>query len=225
MISLRLAVPAVLVAAVAAGCFAYFVAPPPQVGDDQRLPPSGKMPEAEMGVPIEQDPSGENKVDAFLQTARGILKQVPNAQASADNDPATNHRSHLVAKKASGLAAMTQGTAGAFGVGRGGCCRTPRNESSHSLRGWQGPLYRLPLQPNPFSAAISRRLGASGRGLLVARLLCQSTKIVNQPVSIRRRGDTTVSVSIFYDVGRLLHHIRHPVAIRPSGAPASCYAS
>ncbi len=92
MISLRLAVPAVLVAAVAAACFAYFVAPPPQVGDDQRLPPSGKMPEA-VDVPIEQDPNGENKADAFLQAARGILRQVPNAQASADNElpPITGH--------------------------------------------------------------------------------------------------------------------------------------
>ena len=86
MISLRLAVPAVLVAAVVAGCFAYLVAPPPQVGDDQRLPPSGKMPEAAMGAPIEQGPIGEIKADAFLQAARGILRQVPNAQASADNE-------------------------------------------------------------------------------------------------------------------------------------------
>ena len=84
MISLRLAVPAVLVAAVVAGCFTYFVAPPQQVEADQRLPPSGKMSEAEMAVPIEQHPSGENKADAFLQAARAILKQLPNAQASAD---------------------------------------------------------------------------------------------------------------------------------------------
>jgi len=86
MISLRLAVPAVLVATVVAGCFTYFVAPTPHVEADQRLPPSGKMPEAEESVPIEQHPSGENNADVFLEAARAIIKQVPNAQASADTD-------------------------------------------------------------------------------------------------------------------------------------------
>jgi len=86
MISLRLAVPAVPVAAVVAACFAYLIAPPPQVGSDQGLPPSVKMPEANKGVAIEQHPSGQNKADAFLEAARAILKQAPNAQASADTD-------------------------------------------------------------------------------------------------------------------------------------------
>jgi len=40
MIGLRLAVPGVLVAAAAAGCFTYFVTPPPPVEADQRLPPT-----------------------------------------------------------------------------------------------------------------------------------------------------------------------------------------
>jgi hypothetical protein len=43
MISLRLAVPAVLGAAAVAGCFTYFVTPPPPprvVEPDQRLPPT-----------------------------------------------------------------------------------------------------------------------------------------------------------------------------------------
>jgi hypothetical protein len=83
MTSLRLAVPAVLVAAVVAGCFTYFDAPPPQVGSDQQ---PGKIPEAEMGVPIGQHPSEENKADAFLQAARAILQRAPNAQASVDTD-------------------------------------------------------------------------------------------------------------------------------------------
>jgi len=86
MISLRLAVPAVLVAALVAGLLTYFISPPPQAQADRQLPPSGKMPEAAMSVPIEQHPSVENKADTFLQAARAILKQVPNAQASADTD-------------------------------------------------------------------------------------------------------------------------------------------
>jgi hypothetical protein len=86
MISLRLAVPAVLVAALVAGCFTYFVTAPPRVEADQRMPPSREVPEAELGVPIEPHPSGENKADTFLQAAREILKQVPNAQASAATD-------------------------------------------------------------------------------------------------------------------------------------------
>ena len=87
MISLRLAVPAVLVAAALAGCFTYFVTPPPQVAD-QRLPPAGKVPAAETDTPIDRHPEG---ADAFLQAARAILQQLPNAQASASEPPITGH--------------------------------------------------------------------------------------------------------------------------------------
>jgi hypothetical protein len=93
MISLRLAVPAVLVAAALAGCFTYFVAPPPPVKADQPLPAAGKMPGADMGTPtnIDQRPSAAERADAFRQAAEAILKQAPDAQASADEPPITGH--------------------------------------------------------------------------------------------------------------------------------------
>jgi hypothetical protein len=101
MISLRLAVPAVLFAAAAAGCFTYFVSPPPPpppprvVEADQRLPPT--VPDMtgrpDTGTPtnIGQRPSAEEQAAAFLQAAQAILKQAPDAQASADEPPITGH--------------------------------------------------------------------------------------------------------------------------------------
>jgi hypothetical protein len=88
MISLRLAVPGVLVAAAAAAWFTYFVTPPPEVEADQRLPLADKMPAAETDTRIDQHPEG---ADDFLQAARAILQQAPNAQASADEPPITGH--------------------------------------------------------------------------------------------------------------------------------------
>jgi hypothetical protein len=92
MISLRLAVPAVLVAAAVAGCFTYFVTRPPPEEPDQRLPPAGKMSEVDMGTPtnIDQRQSAD-KANAFRQAAEAILKQLPNAQASANEPPITGH--------------------------------------------------------------------------------------------------------------------------------------
>src|ERR1700730_1773912 len=86
MISLRLAVPAVLVAAAVAGCFTYFVTPP--------LPPAvPDIPDPDAGTPtnIGQRPSAEEQAAAFQQAAKAILKQAPNAQASADEPPITGH--------------------------------------------------------------------------------------------------------------------------------------
>ena len=88
MISLRLAVPGVLVAAAAAACFTYFVTPPPEVEADQRLPVADKMPAVETETQIDPHPEG---ADNFLQTARAILQQAPNAQASADEPTITGH--------------------------------------------------------------------------------------------------------------------------------------
>jgi hypothetical protein len=96
MISLRLFVPAVLVAAAVAGCFTYFVAPPPtpqKVEVDQRLPPTvPNMTPPDTGTPtnINQRPSPE---ELFQQAAEAILKQAPDAQASAGTDepPITGH--------------------------------------------------------------------------------------------------------------------------------------
>jgi hypothetical protein len=101
MISLRLAVPAVLVAAAVAGCFTYFVTqppPPPRVVEaDQRLPPwLPEMIGPDAGTPknIDRHPSSEEQAAAFPQAAQAILKQAPDAQASAgtaDEPPITGH--------------------------------------------------------------------------------------------------------------------------------------
>jgi hypothetical protein len=95
MISLRLAVPAVLVAAAVAGRFTYFVTPPPSVEADQRLPPTAPdMTGPDTGTPtnIGQRPSAEEQAAAaFQRAAAAILRRAQNAQASADEPPITGH--------------------------------------------------------------------------------------------------------------------------------------
>jgi hypothetical protein len=96
MISLRLAVPGVLVAAAATGCFTYFVTPTPQeVEVDQQSPPTMpdmKSPHTGTTTNIDQRPSAEAKVvAAFQEAAAAILRPLPNALASADEPPITGH--------------------------------------------------------------------------------------------------------------------------------------
>ena len=101
MISLRLAVPAVLVAAAVAGCFTYFVtSPPPPPGvveADQRLPPTAPdMTGPDTGTPtdIDQRPRAEEHAAAsFQRTAAAILRRAQYAQAFAGTDepPITGH--------------------------------------------------------------------------------------------------------------------------------------
>jgi hypothetical protein len=94
MIKLRLAIPAVLVAAVLAGCFTYFVTPPPPVEAAQRLPPTvpdKPIPDTGTLTIVRQRPSAEEQTAAFQQAAKAILKLAPNAQASADEPPITGH--------------------------------------------------------------------------------------------------------------------------------------
>jgi hypothetical protein len=97
MISLRLAVPAVLVAAAVAACFTYFVTPPSPVEADQRLPPTARdMARSNTGTPtnIDQRPSAEKQAAAaFQRAATAILRQAPYAQASAGTNelPLTGH--------------------------------------------------------------------------------------------------------------------------------------
>jgi hypothetical protein len=92
MISLRLAVPAVLVAAAVAGCFTYFVAPPPtphKVEVDQRLPPTvPNMTPSNTATPTNIKPE-----ELFQQATEAIQKQAPDALASAGTDgpPITDH--------------------------------------------------------------------------------------------------------------------------------------
>jgi hypothetical protein len=88
MISLRLAVLAVLIAAASAGCLTYFVTSSARVEADRRLPAI---------VPtktIERRPTAnEQAATAFEQAAETILKRLPDAQASADigAPPITGH--------------------------------------------------------------------------------------------------------------------------------------
>jgi hypothetical protein len=90
MISLRFAVSAVLVAAALAGCFTYFVPPRPPVAPPPHLPE--KMPELRMGIPANVDPPKiQERADDFLQAAQAILKQEPNALASAEKPTITGH--------------------------------------------------------------------------------------------------------------------------------------
>jgi hypothetical protein len=93
MISLRLAVPAVLVAAAVAGCFTYFVTPPSPVGADQQLPPPAPdMTGPNTGTPTNNDqhPSAEEQAAiAFQQAAAAILRQAPDARASAGTNELT----------------------------------------------------------------------------------------------------------------------------------------
>ena len=88
MISLRLALPAVLVAAALAGCFTYFfVTASPPVEIDQRLPPtSPNVSRSDMVTPtgVDRRPSSEEQAAAaFQRSAAAILRRLPNAQADA----------------------------------------------------------------------------------------------------------------------------------------------
>ena len=90
MIAWRLAVPAIVVAAALAGCFTYFVPPLRLVTVPGQLPE--KSPELRTGIPANIDRSrAEERADDFLQAAQAILKQEPNAQASADKPAVTGH--------------------------------------------------------------------------------------------------------------------------------------
>ena len=85
MISLRLAVPAVLGAAALAGFLTYFVTPPPSVEANQQLP-AERMLEADMRTPknIYRRPSAEKRAASFQQAAEAILKQATAAQQPAE---------------------------------------------------------------------------------------------------------------------------------------------
>jgi hypothetical protein len=91
MISLRLAVPAVLAAATVAGCFTFFVTSASvQVEADQRLPPTVLRlsgPDATASTSIDLHPTAEEKAAAaYWEAAQAILRRAPNARASAGFD-------------------------------------------------------------------------------------------------------------------------------------------
>jgi hypothetical protein len=84
MISLRLAVPAVLVAAAVAGCFTYFVTPPPPI-EAEGLDTGTR-------TNINQRPSaGGQATIAFERAAAAILRELPDAQASAGERSIAGH--------------------------------------------------------------------------------------------------------------------------------------
>jgi len=91
MISWRLIVPAVLVAAAIAACVTYFVTPSAPVEAVQRIAPTSpdiRGPDTGARTNIDQHPTAEERAEAFLQAAKAILKRAPDAQASADaNEP------------------------------------------------------------------------------------------------------------------------------------------
>ena len=94
MISWRLIVPAVLVAAAVAGCFTYFVSAPAPVEAVQRLSPTApdiKGPDTRTRTFIDQRSKAEEEAKAvFERAAAAILRQAPELQASAGvNEPST----------------------------------------------------------------------------------------------------------------------------------------
>jgi hypothetical protein len=89
MISWRLAVPSILVAAAVAACVTYFAtpAPPQHIEADQRSSPTGSIGEApgysDLSTNI-QPPISEDSITAYQRAAEAILKGSQNAKASAD---------------------------------------------------------------------------------------------------------------------------------------------
>lgn len=98
MITLRLAVPSVLVAAAVAGCFTYFVAPTAEVKADQRPQPgvpnlTGSVPRTSTKIDPRPSEEEEKAAAAFRDAAAAILRRAPNTRASAvtDEPPITGH--------------------------------------------------------------------------------------------------------------------------------------
>jgi hypothetical protein len=93
MISLRLAVPAVLVAAAVAGCFTYFVTPPPPPPPPQAVEADHRLQPTAPDTTGANARSSEEQAAAFQQAAQAILKHAPDAQASAatDEPPIVGH--------------------------------------------------------------------------------------------------------------------------------------
>jgi hypothetical protein len=88
MISLRLTIAALVVAAALAGSFTYFVSPPPRVEAEQRSAAPARDATGN-AASIGQDRSAED----FLRTAEAILRPLSSAQASArpDDLPIVGH--------------------------------------------------------------------------------------------------------------------------------------
>lgn len=91
MIDLRLAIPAILAAAVVAGCFTYFVAPPARVEVKPSLRPTMSplkgSSAADASKGDDHPPSADEKAAvAYRQAAEAILKRAQNGRADAHAD-------------------------------------------------------------------------------------------------------------------------------------------
>ena len=82
---LRLAVPAVVVAAALAGSFTYFASPPPRVEAEQR---SAAPARDATGTAAAKLPSigQDRRAEDFLRAAEAILRPLSNAQAASRID-------------------------------------------------------------------------------------------------------------------------------------------
>jgi hypothetical protein len=91
MIGLHLALPAVLTAAVVAGCITYLLPQPiARVETGQRLPPAKQTPsglDTTASASAYKYPGTDEKAaKAYLEAAQAILRRAPGAQASVSND-------------------------------------------------------------------------------------------------------------------------------------------
>jgi hypothetical protein len=95
MISWRLFVPALPVAAATAGCLTYFFTPSPPVEAAQPLPLTSPAMKGFDGVTqtnIDQHSSAEEKAKAaFERAAEAILRRAPDLQASASEPASAAH--------------------------------------------------------------------------------------------------------------------------------------
>jgi hypothetical protein len=80
---LRLAVPAVVVAAAFAACFAYFLSPTPRV-EQRSAAPTRDVPVAAADTPVRI--AQDRRAEDFLRAAEAILRPLSDAQASARTD-------------------------------------------------------------------------------------------------------------------------------------------
>ena len=96
MVTLRIAVPAILVTAAVAGCFSYFiiVSLPARFEADARLldvrPPAvlySPSPSARASTQIVEPPNADElAAEAYQKAAEAILRRAPNTRASAFAD-------------------------------------------------------------------------------------------------------------------------------------------
>jgi hypothetical protein len=91
VVGLRLAIPAVLIAAVVAACITYIAIPSPQERIEVDRPSQPAAPKETTrfvtGMPIDiQRQAMEDPVAAFQRSADAILKQAQNANALASGD-------------------------------------------------------------------------------------------------------------------------------------------